>query len=96
MGFQFTSLQDFMANEGAYAKLGLYCADICTALGRGVDGKSLNDLSRSVCEAINQLTVWVEPEMYELDDLPMIHLSQNCLGYPAEGHQTMLYGVYKK
>ena len=73
MSFQFTRLQDFVANEQDYTELGLYCADICTALDRGVDGKSLDDLSRSVREAINQLTTWVEQEMRDLDDLPMIH-----------------------
>ena len=45
-----------MANEQDYVDLGLSCADICKALQRGMDGKSLNDLSKSVCDAINQLT----------------------------------------
>ena len=66
-------LQDFVVNEEDYTELGLYCAEICTVLGRGVNGKSLDDLDRSVREAINQLTTWVEPEMYDLDGLPMIH-----------------------
>ena len=43
------------ANQADYVKLGLSCADVCTALGRGLDGKSLDDLSNSVCEAIKQL-----------------------------------------
>ena len=71
MGFQFTSFQDFVANEQDYTDLGLYCANICTALDRGVNGKSLDDLNLPVREAINQLTVWVESEMYDLDDLLM-------------------------
>jgi len=44
-----------MINEQEYVELGLSCADICRVLDRGLEGKSLDDLSRSVCEAINQL-----------------------------------------
>ena len=50
-----------MINETDYVELGLACADICTALGRGMDGKKLNDLSQSISEAIGQLTTWVDP-----------------------------------
>ena len=52
----FTHNQDTMANEQDYVELGLSCADICKALGRGMNGKKLDDLGRSVCDAINQLT----------------------------------------
>ena len=45
-----------MANEVDYIELGLSCADICRALERGMNGKKLADLSKSVCDAINQLT----------------------------------------
>lgn len=45
-----------MANEADYVELGLSCADICRALERGMDGKKLDDLSKSVCDAINKLT----------------------------------------
>ena len=45
-----------MANEKEYVDLGLYCADICTALDRGMGGKRPDELSNSVREAINQLT----------------------------------------
>ena len=45
-----------MANEQDYVELGLSCANICKALDRGMNGKKLEDLSRSVCDAINQLT----------------------------------------
>jgi len=45
-----------MINERDYVELGLGCADICRALDRGMNGKKLDDLSQSVCEAINQLT----------------------------------------
>jgi len=39
-----------------FVELGLACADVCTALNRGLKGKKLNDLNGSVVEAINQLT----------------------------------------
>jgi len=45
-----------MINKIDYVELGLACADVCTALDRGLNGKRLNDLDRSVCEAIGQLT----------------------------------------
>ena len=48
--------QETMINEQDYVELGLNCADICTALDRGINGKKLDDLGQSVCEAINQLT----------------------------------------
>ena len=47
--------QDTMTNEQNYVELGLSCADICRALDRGMNGKKLDDLSKSVCDAINQL-----------------------------------------
>ena len=58
--FPLTSNQDTMINEQDYVEIGLNCADICTALDRGTNGKKLDDLGQSVCEAINQLTTWVE------------------------------------
>ena len=45
-----------MVNDQDYVELGLSCAAICGALERGMNGKKLNDLSQSVCDAINQLT----------------------------------------
>ena len=45
-----------MVNQGDYVELGLACADVCTALNRGLDGKGLEDLNNSVCEAIKELT----------------------------------------
>ena len=48
--------QDAMINQADYVELGLACADVCTALDRGLDGKRLSDLNDSVCQAINQLT----------------------------------------
>ena len=52
----FTRNQDTMANQQDYVDLGLSCATICKVLERVMDGKSLNDLSESVCDAANQLT----------------------------------------
>jgi len=46
-----------MLNELDYVDLGLFCADICKALEQGMGGKSLDDLSRSVRDAINKLTL---------------------------------------
>jgi hypothetical protein len=45
-----------MSNEVDYVELGLSCVDICRALERGMNGKKLEDLNKSVCDAINQLT----------------------------------------
>ena len=53
---RFTYLQDTMVNDQDYVDLGLSCADICKALERGMGRKKLDDLSKSVCDAINQLT----------------------------------------
>ena len=51
----FTRSQESMVNERDYVELGVFCADICRALDRGMNGKKLEDLSQSVCDAINQL-----------------------------------------
>ena len=48
--------QDDMSNQGDYVELGLACADVCTALDRGLSGKRSNDLNDSVRKAIEQLT----------------------------------------
>jgi len=45
-----------MVNELDCVELGLACADVCNALDRGMGGKRLDQLNRSVCEAIEQLT----------------------------------------
>ena len=52
----FTSIQDSMANKTDYLELGLACADACKALQRGTNGRRMDDLSKSVREAIEQLT----------------------------------------
>ena len=53
-----------MINSQDYVELGLDCADICTVLGRGMNGKKLVDLSQSMCDAIGQLTKWVESPVF--------------------------------
>ena len=45
-----------MINERDYVELGLTCADICQALERGMSGKKLQDLNKSIRDAIGQLT----------------------------------------
>ena len=45
-----------MINQADYVDLGLNCAEVCTALSRGLGKKKLNELNDSVCEAIKQLT----------------------------------------
>ena len=52
----FIHIQDSMVNDLDYVELGLSCARICKALERGMNGKKLDDLSQSVCDAISQLT----------------------------------------
>ena len=56
-----------MANKSDYVELGLACANVCKALDRGMNGKKLDDLNESVCEAISELTMWVEAVMCSLD-----------------------------
>jgi len=45
-----------LINRADCVELGLACADICTTLDRGLDGKKFKDLDTSVRAAINQLT----------------------------------------
>ena len=62
-----------MVNEQDYVELGLFCAGICKALKRGIGEKKLDELSKSVCDAINQLTAWVQPAVrirFFVDDTP--------------------------
>ena len=47
--------QDSMVNEVDYVELGLACADVCTALDRGLNGRLLKDLNNSVRGAIARL-----------------------------------------
>ena len=80
---RFTHNQDTIANEQDYVDLGLSCADICRALGRGMNGKKPNDLNQSVCDAISQLMTRVEPavclfRVLLLTAPPIAGLSQKC------------------
>jgi len=45
-----------MVERADYVELGLACADICTALDRGLSGKRASDLNYPALEAIIQLT----------------------------------------
>jgi len=45
-----------MINQIDYVELGLACAEVCTALSRGLVGRMSNNLKNSVREAIKQLT----------------------------------------
>jgi hypothetical protein len=45
-----------MANKQDFVELGKSCSHVCQALDRGLDGRRPDELSRSVLEAIDQLT----------------------------------------
>ena len=49
-----------MINELDYVELGLSCADVCRTLDRRTSGKKQDELSLSVYDAINKLTLWVK------------------------------------
>ena len=51
----FTYSQDSMLNKLNYIELGLACADVCRALDRGMNRKTLDELGQPVCEATEQL-----------------------------------------
>ena len=46
-----------MINRMDCVELGLTCADVCKVLNRGMNGRRVDQLSQSVFEAIEQLTV---------------------------------------
>ena len=48
--------QDSVANKQDYVYLGVCCGEVCEALGRGLKGRRLDELSESVLKAIEQLT----------------------------------------
>ena len=48
-------VQDTMANKDDYVELGKSCGQICRVLDRGLKGRTLDELSSSVMEAIEQL-----------------------------------------
>ena len=45
-----------MVNEQDYVKLGLFCADVCQALDRGLNGRGMDELSGTLVGAIEKLT----------------------------------------
>ena len=57
MGFQLMFTQDSMVNQRNYVDLGMSCVEVCKALERGLKGRKLDELSRSLVGAIEQLTV---------------------------------------
>ena len=46
-----------MIDEVDCVELGLSCADVCGTFARGTNGKKQDELSLSVYNAINQLTL---------------------------------------
>ena len=46
-----------MINELDYVELRLSCADVCRTLDRGTNGKKQDELSLSVYDAVNKLTL---------------------------------------
>ena len=54
-----------MINQMDHVELGLTCADVCTALDQGLNGRRLDDLNNPAREAINQLTTWVTLDHFE-------------------------------
>ena len=49
-------IQDCMTNEQDYVDLGLSCGDVCQILDRGLSGRRLDELNKSVIGAISKLT----------------------------------------
>ena len=45
-----------MINETDYVDLGLACAEVCSVLDQGMRGRRVDELGRSVFEAIERLT----------------------------------------
>jgi len=46
-----------MINVPDYVELGLFCTDVCRTLDWVTGGKEPDELSRPVCDAIDQLTL---------------------------------------
>ena len=45
-----------MTNEQDFLELGISCGDVCQALDRGLNGRRLDELSKSVLGGIGKLT----------------------------------------
>src|ERR1700753_1245553 len=63
-----------MTNEKDYVDIGLFCADACQALDRGLNGRQLDELSQSVRGAIGQLTTSVRSAICMLSS-PLTNVS---------------------
>lgn len=44
-----------MADEPDYVELGLFCADVCRAVDRGMNGKKPDEFSQSLHDAMGVL-----------------------------------------
>ena len=55
-----TRSQDTMTSEQDYVDLGLSRGNVCKAHKRGLDGKTLGDLRKSVSDTINQRSTKVD------------------------------------
>ncbi|KAF9791097.1 hypothetical protein BJ322DRAFT_1104759 [Thelephora terrestris] len=51
-----TAIKDTTGNERDFVDLGLYCAEVCGALDRGLKGKRSDELGESMHKAIGKLT----------------------------------------
>ena len=60
-------------NKTDYVELGLACAGVCNALERGMRGRRVGELSRSVLEAIGELTTSVNPAETRFFAQPAYH-----------------------
>ena len=77
-----------MANKEDYVDLGESCARVCQALDRGLDGRKMDELSRSVLGAIEQLIMRVNPTMIgRATDSPELP-SQDCIRDPEKDRQA--------
>lgn len=56
MNLGLTCDQDSVANKAGYVELGLTCANVCSALDQGLEGKNPDDINQYGYEAIGQLT----------------------------------------
>jgi len=83
-----------MASKPDYVQLGLTCADVCRVLDRGMGGKELDDLSQSVCEAIERLTMCVKSAMRGSDDLLTILLIAELWWGSRRRSSRRVDGVY--
>ena len=78
-----------MVDKANCVQLGLACADVCQALGRGIDGKQADQPSQSSLRTIEQFTTWVGLISHALDDslidLPIAGLWQRSRNGSSSG-----------